>query len=99
MYEKFYVGAPTYFVVKDGYPWLDVQAQNMICAHVGCEPESFAAQMLFATQQSEKTRIATTAMSWIDDYFDFLGTPACCCADPPTAEGTLSKIKLPMIKK
>ncbi|CAG0917213.1 unnamed protein product [Notodromas monacha] len=81
MYENFYVGPPTYFVVKDGFPMLNEKAQNRLCAYVGCNVDSLASQIFFAQQQPTETHIATTAMSWMDDYFDWLRTETCCKID------------------
>ena len=81
MYENFYVGPPTYFVVKEGYPMSDATTQNRICSSIGCSPDSLTEQIFAATRVRDKSRIATSAMSWIDDYIDWLASSSCCVTD------------------
>lgn len=75
------VGAPVYFVVKDGYNYTTVQQQNGICGANGCPEKSLLGQLFTASLQPDYTRIAHPASSWVDDYFSWLapgGNPACC---------------------
>ncbi|CAG0918441.1 unnamed protein product [Notodromas monacha] len=81
MYENFYMGPPTYFVVKEGYPLLDEKAQDRICSTVGCNIDSLTEQIYAAQRVSNRSRIVSTAMSWIDDYIDWLGSVSCCSTD------------------
>jgi len=79
---KIRVGAPVYFVVKDGVDYTSAESQNAICGGAGCPEKSLIDQIYKASQQSEGTTIATPASSWIDDYFSWaapsVGNTPCC---------------------
>ena len=76
------VGAPVYFVVKDGYNYQTIDAdnntvaQNAICGSSGCIPESLVNQLVIASQDSFNSKIATPPMSWLDEYYDWY--KSCC---------------------
>jgi Niemann-Pick C1 protein len=81
MYENFYMGPPTYFVVKEGFPMTDEKAQDKICSTIGCNKDSLTEQIYAAQRVADKSRIASSAMSWVDDYIDWLGSVSCCATD------------------
>ncbi|XP_076457250.1 NPC intracellular cholesterol transporter 1-like [Babylonia areolata] len=75
------VGAPVYFVVKDGYNYTSVHDQNGVCGGNGCPETSLLGQVYTASLRSNYSRIAHPASSWVDDYFSWLtpgGNPPCC---------------------
>jgi len=72
------VGVPVYFVIKQGQDYSSVENQNLICATVGCNSDSFLNQIKQATLQPNYTKIAIQANSWLDDYFDWLSSGDCC---------------------
>lgn len=72
------VGVPVYFVIKGGQNYSSINNQNMVCASSGCNIDSLLNQIDIATLQSEYTRLAIPANSWLDDYFDWLGSDECC---------------------
>ncbi|XP_076362116.1 NPC intracellular cholesterol transporter 1-like isoform X2 [Tachypleus tridentatus] len=72
------VGAPVYFIVKEGYNYSDHQQQNLICASSGCSQHSLLSQLSRAANLSSQTYIAHSATSWIDDYFSWAANPSCC---------------------
>lgn len=75
------VGAPVYFVVKDGYNYSGTASQNGICGGGGCPSSSLLAQVYTASLQPNYSLIAHPATSWVDDYFSWLtpgGNPPCC---------------------
>lgn len=79
---KIRVGAPVYFVVKDGVDYTDTKTQNVICGGAGCLEKSLIDQVYKASQQPGATHIATPASSWLDDYFSWaaksVGNTPCC---------------------
>lgn len=46
------VGAPVYFVVKDGYDYVPIENQNLICGAMGCDEQSLVGQIFKASQQA-----------------------------------------------
>ncbi|KAL8625091.1 hypothetical protein ACOMHN_030726 [Nucella lapillus] len=75
------VGAPVYFVVKDGYNYTPTQGQNGICGGNGCPEDSLLGQVYSASLRANYSRIAQPAGSWVDDYWSWLtpgGNPPCC---------------------
>ncbi|KAL8568619.1 hypothetical protein ACOMHN_032275 [Nucella lapillus] len=75
------VGAPVYFVVRDGYDYSSVRQQNGLCGGNGCLENSLLGQLYTASKQPDYTRIAHPATSWIDDYVAWLtpgGNTPCC---------------------
>ncbi|RXG72798.1 Niemann-Pick C1 protein [Armadillidium vulgare] len=72
------VGPPVYFVLKHGYNFSDIEMQNKICSHLGCNKDSLVIQLKLASQIPERTYIAVPSSSWIDDYFDWSLSPSCC---------------------
>jgi len=79
---KIRVGAPVYFVVKDGVDYTELSSQNAVCGGAGCPEMSLIDQIYKASQQPEATTIATPASSWLDDYFSWaapsVGNLPCC---------------------
>ncbi|XP_077999755.1 NPC intracellular cholesterol transporter 1-like [Glandiceps talaboti] len=79
------VGSPVYFVVVHGYNYSHISGQNKICGSAGCNQDSLTQQIYFAAQDPDFTTITLPAMSWIDDYFDWI-TPSIspvrpCCRE------------------
>ena len=72
------VGVPVYFVVKSGQNYSSLENQNVVCATAGCNSDSLLNQINLATLQSNYTKLAIPANSWLDDYFDWLGSGDCC---------------------
>uniref|UniRef100_A0A0R3RZD1 SSD domain-containing protein n=1 Tax=Elaeophora elaphi TaxID=1147741 RepID=A0A0R3RZD1_9BILA len=75
------VGPPVYFVVRGDMEFSDPYEHNKICSGAGCAVDSLGAQIAHAARWSNRSYIAYPAMSWIDDYFDWLqplGEPPCC---------------------
>ncbi|XP_077999621.1 NPC intracellular cholesterol transporter 1-like [Glandiceps talaboti] len=66
------VGSPIYFVVATGYNYSDIPGQNKICGGAGCNIDSLTQQIYYAAQDPEYSTIGLPAMSWLDDYFDWL---------------------------
>uniref|UniRef100_A0ABM0LYJ6 Niemann-Pick C1 protein-like n=1 Tax=Saccoglossus kowalevskii TaxID=10224 RepID=A0ABM0LYJ6_SACKO len=66
------VGTPVYFVVAGGYNYSTIEGQNRICGGAGCFEDSLTQQIYYASKDPEFTTIAMPAMSWIDDYLDWL---------------------------
>ncbi|XP_055955668.1 NPC intracellular cholesterol transporter 1 [Patella vulgata] len=83
------VGAPVYFVVKDGHNYTSLKGQNAICGGSGCPQDSLLGQVFQATRWANVSKIAHTSNSWLDDYFNWLepgGSPECCRYDNVTLE-------------
>ncbi|KAI0983277.1 hypothetical protein GJ496_010416 [Pomphorhynchus laevis] len=80
------VGPPIYFVVRDGYLYSNLSSQNGICASVGCDPLSIINQASQAATISNITHIETAPTSWIDDYFSWISSQACCTINITTNE-------------
>ncbi len=79
------VGVPVYFVIKNNSQVLDysnVNVQNMICTTSNCDSDSMLNQINQAALQSDYTKLAIPANSWLDDYFDWLMSPDCCRVYP-----------------
>ncbi|XP_012286776.1 Niemann-Pick C1 protein isoform X2 [Orussus abietinus] len=72
------IGPPMYFVVTEGLNYSDTKTQNVICGGQYCDLESLSTQVFIAAQQPDRSYIAKPASSWLDDYFDWSGSPNCC---------------------
>ena len=44
------VGPPVYFVLKHGYNFTDLDMQNKICSHLGCNKDALLIQLKLASQ-------------------------------------------------
>jgi len=79
---KIRVGAPVYFVVKEGVDYTDTDQQNVICGGSGCPEMSLMDTIYKASRKPEETTIATSASSWIDDFVSWaapsVGDVPCC---------------------
>jgi len=93
------VGPPLYFVVKDGYDYTKYDSQNYVCGVSRCSDQSLAQQITEAALYPDKTYIAQSASSWIDDYFAWLQSDKCCrtyntdnnfCASTKNCEDSLT---------
>ncbi|XP_071854807.1 NPC intracellular cholesterol transporter 1-like isoform X2 [Apostichopus japonicus] len=88
------LGTPVYFVVKSGYNYSTVEGQDKICSEHECQLNSLTAQIKNATFNSDSTKIAQSATSWLDDYLtwtdakgqDMSNFLKQFLAEPPTAE-------------
>ncbi len=65
-------------MVKSGLNYSSVNIQNEICSTSGCKSDSLLNQLNQATLQSDYTKLAIPANSWLDDYFDWLNSGDCC---------------------
>jgi len=72
------VGVPVYFVIKGGQNYSAIEIQNTICSTSGCNIDSLLNQVNQATLQSNYTKLAVPANSWLDDYFDWVSSGDCC---------------------
>ncbi|XP_054723520.1 NPC intracellular cholesterol transporter 1-like [Uloborus diversus] len=73
------VGPPVYFVIKDGYNYSDLNAQNLICSsRKSCKPDSLTMQLGRMAMVKNRTYIALQPMSWLDNYFEYLQSDSCC---------------------
>lgn len=66
-----------YFVVT-GLNYTQTKHQNMICGSQYCDDDSLSTQIFIASRLPNITYIARPASSWIDDYFDWSASSACC---------------------
>ncbi|MPC37079.1 Niemann-Pick C1 protein [Portunus trituberculatus] len=73
------VGPPVYFVLKDGYNFTDLDMQNKICSHLGCNKDALLIQLKLASQIPNRTYIAVPSSAWIDDYFEWSVEDKRCC--------------------
>ncbi|XP_077517894.1 NPC intracellular cholesterol transporter 1-like [Amblyomma americanum] len=78
------VGPPLYFVVQPGYNYTRFEDQSLICGSPGCSSQSLQSQISLAAMYSNVTKISEPPFSWIDDYFTWTKTPACCEMDNAT---------------
>lgn len=72
------IGPPMYFVVKNGLDYSKTNVQNMICGGQYCNNDSLVTQIYTASKISNETYIARPSSSWLDDYFDWSASSACC---------------------
>ncbi|XP_059177253.1 NPC intracellular cholesterol transporter 1-like isoform X2 [Physella acuta] len=72
------VGAPVYFVVESGIDYSTYQGQNDVCGISGCPQDSLVQQINHAALEPSYTYVAQPVSSWLDDYFSWLSSPACC---------------------
>ena len=76
------VGAPVYFVVRESELDYTSQAvQKKLCGGLGCDVDSLVTQIYVATKSRDRSYIAATPASWIDDYLDWFRIPTCCRVD------------------
>ncbi|CAG5080501.1 Oidioi.mRNA.OKI2018_I69.PAR.g9618.t1.cds [Oikopleura dioica] len=73
------VGVPVYFVLEGKYPFHKEEFSNLICGTSGCDLFSLSEQISRASLQPEKSKIATQATIWVDDYKDWLKPSSSCC--------------------
>ncbi|GFO29709.1 niemann-pick c1 protein [Plakobranchus ocellatus] len=83
--EYLSVGAPVYFVVKDGYDYSSYSSQNHICGVAGCTADSLVEQAHTAAL-TKNSYIAQPVSSWLDDFFTWSTSPACCRTHNETGE-------------
>jgi Niemann-Pick C1 protein len=79
MSESLEVGAPVYFVVKDGLDYSNKSDQNLLCGAGGCNPNSLTSSIQISSSMPDYSTIAQPAMSWIDDYYDWVSPKSKCC--------------------
>lgn len=73
------VGAPVYFVVRESsYNYSDTLAQQKLCGGRGCDSDSLVTQIYLASKTKDRSYIAATPASWIDDYLDWFRIDGCC---------------------
>ncbi|XP_044740740.1 NPC intracellular cholesterol transporter 1 isoform X2 [Chrysoperla carnea] len=72
------IGPPVYFVVKNGLNYSMDTHQNLICGGQHCNDDSLIVQLYQASHVPNYTFIARPSSSWIDDYFDWSKSSACC---------------------
>ncbi|ESP03417.1 hypothetical protein LOTGIDRAFT_199271 [Lottia gigantea] len=83
------VGAPVYFVVKDGHNYESKMGQDAVCSGNGCPENSLNGQIYQATKWANITKISHSSNDWLDDYFNWLkpgGRPSCCRYDNTTGD-------------
>ncbi|KAG1714143.1 NPC intracellular cholesterol transporter 1 [Nymphon striatum] len=74
-------GPPVYYVVKDGYDYINPLPQDHICSTVGCDAFSVVNQLNYAGRRSNITYVQGIPSSWIDSYFDWRNSDSeyqCC---------------------
>ncbi|XP_005097476.1 NPC intracellular cholesterol transporter 1 [Aplysia californica] len=72
------VGAPVYFVVRDGHDYTTYDGQNAVCGVAGCPQTSVVQQINSASLLPNDSYIAQPVSSWLDDYFSWLVVSPCC---------------------
>ena len=81
------VGAPVYFVVRESkMDYTDQSIQKKICGGLGCDTDSLITQIYLASKTKDRSYIAATPASWMDDYLDWLRIAECCRIYPPTGD-------------
>ena len=81
------VGAPVYFVVRESeMDYTKQSVQKKLCGGLGCDVDSLVTQIYIATKSKDRSYIAATPASWIDDYLDWFRIPNCCREDFMTGE-------------
>lgn len=81
------VGAPVYFVVRENDMDYSSQAvQRKLCGGLGCDTDSLVTQVYLASKSKNRSYIAATPASWIDDYLDWFRIGPCCQVDSETGE-------------
>jgi len=76
------VGAPVYFVVRESeLDYTSQVVQKKLCGGLGCDVDSLVTQIYVATKSKDRSYIAATPASWIDDYLDWFRIPTCCRVD------------------
>ncbi|KAI3387963.1 hypothetical protein SNEBB_004991 [Seison nebaliae] len=71
------VGPPVYFVIKNGFNYSE-NGQKLICGTSGCDRSSLLNQISLASTADNITYIANSPSSWIDDYYAWSTSEACC---------------------
>lgn len=83
------VGPPVYFILNNtvatnGLDLSQPGGQNLICGSANCSAQSMQAQIKGWSKNPDVTYLASSAQSWIDDFFDW--SSECCTYDPVTLE-------------
>ncbi|XP_076272104.1 Niemann-Pick type C-1a isoform X2 [Rhynchophorus ferrugineus] len=72
------IGPPMYFVVKEGLDYSNYTQQNLICGGQFCNVDSLITQVFVASKNSDRTYLAKSSSSWLDDYLDWSVIEGCC---------------------
>lgn len=78
--EHLRIGPPLYFVVKDFNYSASSDQTNLLCSISQCSPNSLLNEISRAAALPEKSYIAKSAASWLDDFLVWLSPDAfgCC---------------------
>lgn len=78
--EHLRIGPPLYFVVKDFNYSASSNQTNLLCSISQCSPKSLLNEISRAAVSPEKSYIAKSAASWLDDFLVWLSPDAfgCC---------------------
>jgi Niemann-Pick C1 protein len=76
--EYLHIGAPVYFVIKDGFDYTSIPKQNLVCSGSDCSKNSLGTQITMASRNPNMTRIAENPSIWLDAYFEWLQSSSCC---------------------
>lgn len=81
------MGAPVYFVVRENQMnYTSPAVQKKLCGGLGCDVDSLVTQIYLASKSKNRSYIASTPASWIDDYLDWFRIPSCCRVDDESGE-------------
>ncbi|KAL9886600.1 Niemann-Pick type C-1b [Glossina fuscipes fuscipes] len=72
------MGAPVYWVLRQGLDYANRSQQNLICSGVRCNNNSLSMQLYVQSRYPEITHLSRPASSWLDDYIDWLSVDECC---------------------
>ena len=76
------MGAPVYFVVRESeLNYTNQAVQKKLCGGLECDVDSLVTQIYLASKSKDRSYIAATPASWIDDYLDWFRIPSCCTVD------------------
>ncbi|XP_069555808.1 NPC1-like intracellular cholesterol transporter 1 [Brachyistius frenatus] len=79
LYKYFEVGVPVYFVTKKGFNFTTTEGINGVCSSVGCDQFSMTQKIQYATNYPDRSYLAISANSWVDDFIDWLNPGSKCC--------------------
>lgn len=88
--KKYLSVGPPFYITLDNkdlkFNFSDPALQNRLAGSFGSQPDSLNSQVKQWSINSEKTYVASTAQSWMDDYFSWLSNKDCCMYNQVTLE-------------
>ena len=78
-----YISGPPFYVVINSthlnFDYAEPNNTNKVCGTSKCNENSLQNTINIWSKMANQTRIASPAMSWVDDYVNYLSSTSKCC--------------------